>query len=201
MSKMQRFKGYMLFIVFILFLTGCTGVQSSSSTKITIEPYVLSDQESLLVGKTGVDTIDYFNVTGTLEEGSDLQFLVEEYENGEFKQELFKTFAEVEDTFKKELISFGINTIQEEDSHFLNVVASTPSSILSTNYTDHMAMSTTGVLIDGKVTLENNKPIYLAAWIGTNKDSLHSIGSEHGEFPEGIEEAEKALVFKVLLTK
>lgn len=196
---MQRKSGYVILGILILFLTGCAGIKSSP--KVTIEPYTLSDQEDLLINKTGVDAIDYFSLTGTLEDDYDLQFFVEEYENGEFKQELLSTFDEVENTFKKELISFGINTIQEEDSVFLNVLAGTPSSLLSTNYVNQMSTSSTGALINEKITLEVNKPIYLSGWVGTNANSLRSIGNEvNGEFPVGLEEAEKALLFKVILT-
>ena len=53
---------------------------------------------------------------------------------------------------------------------------------------------------DESISLEKNKPIYLAAWLGTTKSELNSGRSENGEPPSGIEDVELAFLYKVLLT-
>ena len=55
-------------------------------------------------------------------------------------------------------------------------------------------------LIDEKITLEKNKPIYLAGWLGTTQNELRSSGGGNGELPPGIEETELAFLYKVLWT-
>lgn len=199
---MRYFKGCCLFIIFTLLLTGCAGVEKekqSSNEKITIEPYNLSEKESLLISKTGVEQIEFFKLEGTLKEDDDLQFAVEEYENGKLKEEFLTTSNEPKAKFKDSLISFGISNIWDED-HSLKLIAGIPSGLATTIYSNNMTSSSFSKLVGEKVTLEKNKPVYLAAWLGTTKNGLCSVGSENGELPQGIEEAEIALLYRVLWT-
>ena len=111
-EKMRAIKGCCLFVIFTLLLTGCAGVEkekSSPNAKITMEPYNMSEKESLLISKTGVGQIEFFKLNGTLREDDDLQFSVEVFENGKFKEELLKTWDELETNYKNSLISFGIS--------------------------------------------------------------------------------------------
>lgn len=88
---MRNLIGCCLFIMLILLLTGCVGVEKEkplSNAKITIKPYNMSKKESLLISKTGVGQIEFFKLNGTLKEDDDLQFSVEVFENGKFKEEL-----------------------------------------------------------------------------------------------------------------
>ncbi len=60
---MQGFKRYCSFAILILLLTGCVDVEkdkTSSNAKITIEPYNMSEKESLLISKSGVGHIEFF---------------------------------------------------------------------------------------------------------------------------------------------
>ena len=63
-----------------------------------------------------------------------------------------------------------------------------------------MTSSSFSKLVGEKVTLEKDKPVYLAAWLGTTKNELSFGGGENGELPSGIEEAELAFLYKVLWT-
>jgi hypothetical protein len=189
-----------LFIIFTLLLTGCGGVEKEkplSNTKITIESYNMSEKESLLISKTGVGQIEFFKLNGTLKEDDDLQFSVEVFENGKFKEELIKTSDEQETKFKDSLISFGISDIGNE-GHSLKLITGIPSGLASTNYSNNMTTSSFSLFVDKKVTLEKNKPVYLAAWLGTTKNRLSSVESENGELPKGIDEVETALLYRVL---
>lgn len=199
---MRNFKGYCLFIIFTLLLTGCTGVEKekpSSNTKITIESYNMSEKEKLLISKTGVGQIEFFRLNGTLKEDDNLQFSVEEFENGKFKKELQNTSDGPKAKFKDSLISFGIRGIEDE-GHFLKLLTGVPSGLTTMEYSNNMTMSSFSKLIGEKITLEKNKPAYLVAWLGTTKNSLRSVETENGELPTGIEEAEIALLYKVLWT-
>ena len=206
--KMRHFKGYCLFIIFTVLLTGCAGVEkekpvaqekSPSNTKITIESYNMSEKERLLISKTGVEQIEFFELNGTLKEDDDLQFSVEVFEKGKFKEELLKTWDGPETKYKDSLISFGISDIRDED-HSLKLINGIPSGLATTIYSNNMTSSSFSKLVGEKVTLEKNKPIYLAAWLGTTKNELSSGGGENGELPSGIEETELAFLYKVLWT-
>ncbi|NRD79892.1 hypothetical protein HPT25_21380 [Bacillus sp. BRMEA1] len=199
---MRNFKGYCFFIIFTLLLTGCTGVEKenpSSNSKITIEPYNLSEKEKLLISKTGVGQIEFFKLNGTLKEDDDLQFSVEEFENGKFKKELLSSSDEPKTKFKDSLISFGISGFEDED-HPLKLLSRVPSGLDTTKYSNNMTTYSFSKLISKKITLEKNKPAYLVAWLGTTKNGLHSVESINGELPKGLEEAESALLYKVLWT-
>lgn len=199
---MRNLIGCCLFIILTLLLTGCVGVEKEkekplSNAKITIEPYNMSEKESLLISKTGVGQIEFFKLNGTLKEDDDLQFSVEMFENGKFKEELLKTWDESETKYKDSLISFGISDIGDEGNS-LKLITGIPSGLATANYSNNMTSSSFSKLVGEKVTLEKNKPVYLAAWVGTTKNELSSVGSENGELPAGIEEAEVALLYRVL---
>lgn len=199
---MRNFQRCCLFVILILLLTGCVGVEkdkTSANTKITIEPYKLSEKESLLISKSGVEFIEFFKLNGTLAEDDDFQISVEVYEQGEFKEELLKTWGDPEKNYKDCLISFGISDFNDENPP-LKLLSGIPSGLVTTNYSNNMTSSSFSNLIGEKVTIKKNKPGYLAAWIGTTKDELRSVGSENGELPAGIEEAELAFLYRVIWT-
>jgi hypothetical protein len=201
-SKMRNFIGCCLFIILTVLLTGCAGVEKEkplSNAKITIEPYNMSKKVRLLISKTGVEQIEFFKLEGNLKEDDDLQLAVEVYENGKFKEELLSTFDESKIKYEDSIISFGISNINDED-HSLKLITGIPSGVATTNYSNNMTSSSFSKLVGEKVTLEKNKPVYLAAWVGTTKSELSSVGSENGELPAGIEKFEVALLYRVLWT-
>lgn len=199
---MRNLLGCCLFLIFTLLLTGCADVEKEkpvSNTKITIEPYKMSEKESVLISKTGIDQIEFFKLSGELKEEDDLQFAVEVYENGKRKEELLTTSDEPENKFEDSIISFGISNINDED-YSLKLIAGLSSGRATANFSNNMTSFSFNKLVGGKVTLEKNKPVYLVAWIGTTKNELSSIGNENGELPADIEEAETALLYRVLWT-
>ena len=198
--KVRDFKRYYLFVILILLLTGCGGKDSiSSNTKITIEPYNMSEKERLLISKTDVSNIEFFKLNGTLAEDDDLQISVEVYEQGVFKEELLLTRGDSERSYKDSLMSFGMADLNDE-SRPLKLMSGFASGLFTTNYSSQMTSSSFGNLISEKITLQKNKPVYLVEWIGTTKDELRSVSSEEGELPAGIEEAELAFLYKVVWT-
>ena len=99
-------------------LTGCASLEKEKplSNELIIEPYNVNDKESLLISRTGIKFIEYFQLNGTLETGDDLQFSVEVYKNGELEEELLNTSNEPKAKFKDQLISFGISDSSDKDS-------------------------------------------------------------------------------------
>src|ERR1041384_4439977 len=92
---MRYFKSRYLFVIFVLLLTGCAGVEKEKpplNTEITIESYNMSEKENLLISKTGVREIEFFKLNGAPKEDDELQFSVEVFKNGKFKEELLKTW-------------------------------------------------------------------------------------------------------------
>ncbi len=201
---MRNFIGCCLVIIFTLLLTGCVGVEKEKdkplpNAKVTIEPYNMSEKERLLISKTGVEQIEFFKLEGDLKEDDDLQFAVEVYENGKFKEELLTTSDEPKTKYEDSIISFGISNINPENLS-LKLITGTPSGLVTANYSNNMTSSSFSKLVGEKVSLEKNKPVYLVAWVGTTKNELRSVGSENGKLPAGIEEAEIALLYRVIWT-
>ena len=200
--KMRGYKRYCLFVILALLLTGCANVEkdkTSLNAKITIEPYNMNEQESLLISKTGVGHIEFFKLNGTLAKDDDLQISVEVFEQGTFKEELLKALDDPERNYKDSLISFGISDLNDENLP-LKLISGIPSGLVTTNYPNNMTSFSFGNLVGTKVALKKNKPVYLAAWQGTTNNELRSVGSENGELPADIEETELAFLFKVLWT-
>lgn len=201
-NKMRNLIGCCLLIIFAMLFTGCAGVEKEKpllNANITIEPYNMSEKERVLISKTGVEQIEFFKLEGELKEDEDLQFSVEVYEKGKRKEELLTTSDEPNTKFEDCLISFGISTINNETPS-LKLIAGIPFGLATTNYSNNMTSFSFNSLVGKKVTLEKNKPVYLVAWVGTTKNELRSVGSENGELPTGIEEAEVALLYRVLWT-
>ncbi|MFJ7666400.1 hypothetical protein ACIQXI_04790 [Lysinibacillus sp. NPDC097195] len=196
---MHIFKHCCLFIIFMLLLTGCAAQDKAiSHEQISIEPYNISEKESLLISKTGVGNIEFFKLNGTLAEADDLQFSVEVYEKGKLKEELLKSWGVIEKSYRDTLLSFGISDFNE--NHPFKLLSGIPSGLATTTYPINVTIFSFNNLIDKKITLTKNKPVYLVAWLGTSKNELGSAGSENGELPAGLEEAELSFVYKVLWT-
>ncbi|MEK5332668.1 hypothetical protein [Lysinibacillus sp. FSL W8-0992] len=109
---MQGFKRYCSFVILIFLLSGCAGGEkdiTSLNSKITIESYNMSEKESLLISKTGVENIEFFKLNGTLSEEDDLQFSVEVYKKGKLEEELLKSSGTIEKNYQDSFISFGVS--------------------------------------------------------------------------------------------
>ena len=186
-----------MIILAIFTLIAC----SPNGSKLAIKPYELSKKEQQLIERTGVFSIDYFKINGHLDD-ADLQFSVEVYENGKLKEELLKMYGMLDASFKDELISFGMFETKNEDEEqqFTLEVGTPGGSLGSTTYETGMTASAYGALIDNKVTLVKEQPLYLAGWAGTTKDSVPILQGENGQLPENLAGFEKALLLKVIWT-
>lgn len=103
---------------------------SPSGSQLTIKPYEFSEKEQQLIERTGVFSIDFFNINGHLDD-ADLQFSVEVYENGKLKEELLKMFGMLDESYKNELISFGLfETKNEEEQQLFSLEIGTPGGSL-----------------------------------------------------------------------
>ena len=199
---MRHFISYCLFIIFTLLLTGCVNEakdESPSKTNLTIESYSVSEKEKLLISKTGVQNIEYFKVNGTLKKEDDLQFSVEVYENGKFKEEGIKSLGAIRTNYKDNLISFGvIDNASEEPS--LKLLVGIPDGLSSMSYENNMTGFSFGKLVGEEITLEKDKPKYIAGWFGTTTNELRTVGEADGELPEVIKDYELVYLYKVLWT-
>lgn len=198
---MRNFNLFSLFIVFTLLLTGCTEEEkgeTSSNKKLVIEPYDLSEKEQSLISKTDVENIQFFVLNGNLKENEDLKFSVEVYEKGNFKEEILES-SSGNQQFNDDFISFGIGSNRLTDNS-LKIINGIPSGLTTTLYTNKMKANTFNKLINDKVTLEKNHPLYLAVWLGNSNGPISSGPEESGKLPKDIEQTELAFVYKILWT-
>lgn len=196
---MRYFKRFSLIIVFIFVLMGCSNIEKD--TTLTITPYQLSDKEKSLIRKTDVNQIEYFYLNGILQEDDDIRFSIEVYENGILTQELLKLSGELQGKYVDSLISFGIS-LSGEGNRLIKVIAGLPTGHATTLLPNEMSMYAFSKLIEDKVILEKNKPIYLAYWSGNTSNNVSSItpNSESGNLPMNIDKLEFVLVYKALWT-
>lgn len=189
-----------LSLVLIFLISGCTSVGGSlESTKLTVEPYELNEKEVQLVSKTGAGTIEYFKLNGKLDKGDVLVFSVETRKRGKMISDEMKSWGDHNGAYKDVIISFGTSEIGIEND-VLNMMIGVPSGLVREQQPKEMAMNTMCRTIDGKITLEKEKPVYLAMWKGTNGDSLSCSITEDGGLPKWLEEADVAYLYKVLWT-
>ncbi|KIL72822.1 hypothetical protein [Bacillus badius] len=188
-----------LIIAVGLLAAGCAAgekKQAPTSTELTVAPYTLSQKEEELISKTGVNDIEFFTLDGTLKKGEDIQYTIVLYEEGKFKQNMLFSYGETENKFKDKLISFGMRAA-DGDKQAITLLEGSPDGLSSTEFSHKATGWTFSSLIHEKVTLKKNKPLYLAGWAGTSKNTMRSLNSEHGELPEGLKEMEVALLYKI----
>lgn len=197
---MRHFKNYCLLLILALLIVGCTEEakeESKSDSALTIEHYKVSENEGALVRKTGVELIEFFKLNGSLnEEKEELQYSVEVYENGKFKEEILKSVSAPSTDQKDSILSFGV----KDDAPTLEIIAGLPFGVSTAPFENHMTGHTFTTLVGKKITLEKDQPIYLAAWLGTKTNQLRTVGEEKGKLPKELEDYEVALLYKVLWT-
>jgi hypothetical protein len=198
MKKLIHFLSMSLIFLLISCSQSATEEKESSDASLTVEPKELSDVEKNLVSKTDVGMIEYFLLNGKLKEGEDLEISIEVYRNGSLETELMKTYGQIDPNLKNELISFAVRTTGDEQQ-FLQLIAGHTSGVSSTYQPNEVSMSSLSRLVDGKVQLELNKPLYIAMWAGTSGNTMSTGGSEDGSLPEGLDEVEVAYLYKVTL--
>lgn len=193
-----------LVVMLMLLLTGCVHEENESSSTettsaLTITPYNMKEQESMLISKTDVGNIEFFKLNGTLTEKEDLQISVDVFEHGVYKEELLKTFNYPEKDYKNQFISFAVSGFDTENRQ-IKLTSGLPSGLATTTYTNKMTGFSFGRLIETAIHLKKNEPVYLAAWQGTTKNALRAVGIEKGNLPAGIENTELAFLYKIIWT-
>ncbi|RJS61197.1 hypothetical protein [Bacillus sp. PK3_68] len=196
---MKQLLKWGMYISFLLLIAGCTEAekkQTPSSTRLTIEPYNLIEREKELISKTGADHIEFFNLNGTLKKGDDIQYTVVLYKDGKFEQNMLVSSGEIKHAFRDKIISFGTSDLDSEKG-FVKLLEGLPDGLAATVFEHKMTAWSFNSLIHEKITLKKDKPVYLAGWSGTTKNSMGSLHSDHGELPRGLKETEIALLYKV----
>ncbi|WP_409252593.1 hypothetical protein V1502_01175 [Bacillus sp. SCS-153A] len=193
----MRYRMGFLLLLFSLLLVGCADEKGGSGT-ISIMPYSLSEEEQGLISKTGVDSIQFFKLDGTLAEGEDLQFSMEVYKDGKLADDQVYAYGQVEKEFNQALLSYGVDR-QDNNIIFLNGFDNGLTE--SKEELPEIGMSSFTSFLNEKQHLVKDEPLYLTMWIGTNGNELAAIGlEEDGTLSDEIEGADAAYVFKVTLT-
>ncbi len=193
----NRMKFTWLFLIGIfLLLTGCTSEQLRMK-ELMIEPYEVNKHEKELIKFTGIQEIQYFELDGELGKDDDLQKTIEVYEHGKKVSDEPFSMNQLEHHFKNSLLSFGFESDKEEIKFIHGSEGGT-----FTMFDDFKASGYTfGSLQTEKVTLEHDQPVYLYAIAGTNKGEISSVSlDDKGKPSGGILQADKAFVFKVMVT-
>ncbi|WP_203364345.1 hypothetical protein [Bacillus sp. REN10] len=188
------------YFVLLVILTGCARgkeQQATTNSTLTIKPYELTEKEELLISKTGDPNVSFFTLDGKLKKGEDLKFSIEMYENGKFKESLLTTTNEIDNKFNDTIISFSVRDHGPE-AKMVSFVAGTPSSVASTVHPNKMTNFSYNTLVEDKIKLKKDKPVYLAIWQGTTKDHFSTYTSENGKLPN-LKNAELAFAYKVML--
>lgn len=199
---MKHIKKYSIALMSIFLLAGCSFLspKGPSGATLSIKPYTLSEHEGLLLTMAGADIPQFFTVNGKIAENEDLKYSVEVYHEGRLKEELLLTSSTLDKRFKGELISFNV---AELDEGHAKITLSYPSGSTSTTYPIEVASlaRSFGNLVGTDSTLLKDKPIYLAAWVGTKGSMLRSVvPSDDSGLPEGLETYDIALLYKVVWT-
>ena len=170
---------------------------SSNTSGLTIEPLKLNKKEKVLIEKTGVNFIEYFKLTGHLKKTEDIKIELEKYVNGKNNGESISSSDEPNLTFQDDILSFGIQRLQEGKE--LNLLMGMPSGYSSTiQPIQKIKLSSYGKVLNKKIKLIKDTPVYLAAWMGTTKNEMHGgIEDEKGNFPEAIKQSEIAFLYKI----
>lgn len=193
---------WVFIIGIVLLLTACTPEQTfqkdrSSKTVLTIEPYEVNAKEKELIMFTGIQDIQYFEMDGNLGEGDDLQKTLEVYENGKLVENDPFSSNQVEYLFKQSLLSFGFTSDEEKFKFIHGSEGGTFTMVNDFGPSGY----TFGSLLSKKTTLEKGQPLYLYAIAGTEDGQISGLTlDEKGKPSGGILEADKAYVFKVMVT-
>ncbi|MDZ5474195.1 hypothetical protein SM124_21095 [Bacillus sp. 31A1R] len=151
----------------------------------------------MLISKTGVSSIHYFVMNGKLLENDDLHYEVEIYKNGELTDQKLGSYGEIQKSFKDTLLSFGVNDLTtSSNKHFLDILAGQPGGLMSSSKEHEMTAWGLSSMIDNKVTLVKDEPLYLAAWVGTTKETFQS---GYDDIQSMIKNNELTIVYKITL--
>ncbi|MRG87292.1 hypothetical protein [Salinibacillus xinjiangensis] len=167
----------LLFLTLFFILTACSEEKTEPSNELTVQPLELSEKETTLVNKTGIGYIEYFTLNGTLHEQNELVFEVEVFENGKSRIGT-KSFGSINKEFEDTIVSFGTTSTTGEGT--MDILVGTPSGLTSQQFEPETKIS--GSMFQKFIHEEKdvvlNQPIYLAAFAGTNKNHMTTLGGE-----------------------
>ncbi|KQL54224.1 hypothetical protein AN964_12450 [Heyndrickxia shackletonii] len=198
---MKCYRKYIILVLAVLLLASCSQQKEDDqkTSGLTIEPLELNKKEKVLINKTGVNFIRYFKLNGHLKKNEDLKIELDKYVNGKKTDESMSSTNEPNLTFQDDILSFGIQTLQEEKKLILfmgltNGISSTTES------KNKITASSYGNVLNKKIKLIKESPVYLAAWMGTSKNEIHGgFEDEEGKFPDAVKQSELAFVYKITL--
>ncbi|WLR51186.1 hypothetical protein LC040_18805 [Bacillus tianshenii] len=200
---MKMLKGAL--VLLLILTTACSNTEETekqeekvmNETSVTVEPYALSDKEQLLVSKTGIDYSEFFLLNGKVANTENIIYELVEFKNGGNEKVIMSSQGNPEE-YKDELLSFVTNTLPTNNQ--MEMILGTPGGSSGTDVSPIMSSWTSGKLLEDKVKLAKEKPLYIAGWAGTSKNSLRGLSSAaNGELPQGVKEAEVAYLYRLRL--
>lgn len=193
--------GLLLFVLLVVMsiVTACSVEKGLANGKdLTIKKRTLTADEEMLIWNAGGSTMaQHFEIGGTIPDGHILEFIVEEYEKGEFVHDRASTPVEGE-LGDARGIGFGGGRDGEENT----LVFASPggkSEMIIENF-EGTSASTWGELMSKVVRINLDDPVYLAYWIGTFEDEISANYSAENNY-EDLKNHDKSFLLKAELKK
>ncbi|WP_370295904.1 hypothetical protein [Rossellomorea marisflavi] len=188
---------WLLALCMCLLLVGCSQGKGNGSSKLTLEPYDLSDKEDRLLAHTG-RSLFFFTLDGTLAKDMDLERTIEVYENGKLVSDEPFQFGEEAKKYKHSLNSIGME-ISEKEITMLVGHEGTLASLNEKPKSDEEASGSTSLLTE-KVELKKNTPVYIYGMaISKDGDEIASLGLDEEKPSGGFINSDRAYVYKITL--
>lgn len=189
---------WLLALSMCLLLVGCSQGKGNGSSKLTLEPYDLSDKEEKVVAATGRGSMFFFTLDGTLAKDMDLERTIEVYEKGKLVSDEPFQYDEEAKKYKHSLNSFGMES-SEKDLKIFNGSESAFITMDEDPIPEESGSSASSLLTE-KVELKKDKPVYIygMATSKNNGDSV-GIGLEDGKPVGSFKKSDKAYIYKITL--
>lgn len=147
----------------VCLLTACTGTKN-----VTIKPNEYSEKEQTIISNAGGAAGNRFKMQGNIPSTQQVEVTVEQYEGGKLTSDEPFTWLDPDFGLEGE-VSFAIATKNQNGIDKVFITMPSTKLTMNMNETDLSAYSY-GALVDKKITLELNKPVYVAYGVG-NKDT------------------------------
>lgn len=161
-------KWLLVISLIVCLLTACTSTKS-----VTIKPNEYSEKEQTIILNSGGAAGERFTIKGSIPSTQHVEVTVERYEGGKLIDGEPFTWLDPDFGLAGDF-SFAIATKNQNGTD--RVFVTMPSTKLTIGFdeTDLSAYSH-GSLVDKKVALELNKPVYVAYGIGNKDASIETI--------------------------
>ncbi|BCB02056.1 hypothetical protein [Bacillus sp. KH172YL63] len=186
-------KIWLMIVAVLLITSGCTSRQGN----VTVKPYKLDEHEGELIRFTGIHDIQFFEINGETGKDTVLVKTIEVYEHGELVRDEPFSSDEGGKHYDDALLSFG----NDADNGKVKFIHGMEGGAVTMYEDFEMNGMVYGGLLTEKVALEKDKPLYLYAIAGSDGDEMSGVTvDENGKPDGGILKADKAYVFKIMLT-